>query len=117
MADEQLEGLELKENEHQTDNEKSKKLTSELSSVNDIVSYKGVVRKQQDIVGKESKALEEALDKVRKVQHRLDIKRENLEEEQQALELLLQEQENQRKNVSKTQRKERSFLAASDAPV
>ena len=40
-----LQALELQEAEHQTDNEKSKKLTSERSSINDTVSHKeGVVK-------------------------------------------------------------------------
>ena len=65
-----------------TDSEKSKKLTAELSSVNDKVSNKGVVRKQQELVAKESKAFEETLDKVRRVEYKLEKKQLELEEEQ-----------------------------------
>ena len=55
--------LDLQEREYQTDNEKSKKLTSELSSINDKVSNnEGAVGKRQELVEKESKALEEALE-------------------------------------------------------
>ena len=50
--------------------EKSKTLTTGLSSIDDIVSHKeGVVKKLQELVDKESKALEEALDYVRIVQY------------------------------------------------
>ena len=51
----------MHEMEHQTDTEKSKKLTSELSSINDKVSRnEGVVKEQQVLVHKENKALDEA---------------------------------------------------------
>ena len=44
----------MHETEHQTDAEKSKKLTSELSSINDKVSRnEGVVKEQQVLVDKE----------------------------------------------------------------
>ena len=51
--------------------EKSKTLTTSLSSIHDTVSHKeGVVKKLQELVDKESKALEEALDYVRIEQYR-----------------------------------------------
>ena len=51
----------MHEMEHQTDSEKLKKLTSELSSIGDKVARnEGVVKKQQVPVDKENKALEEA---------------------------------------------------------
>ena len=59
----QLKVLNLQEIHYQTDNEKSKKLTSELSSINDKVSNNGgAVGKRQELVEKESEALEEAFD-------------------------------------------------------
>ena len=80
-ADDQLKVLDLQESDYQTDNGKSKKLTSELSSINDKVSNKeGTVRKQQELV-----------EKVRKMEYRLARQRQKPEEEQQALELLLEE--------------------------
>ena len=76
--------------EFQKENEKSKKLTAELSSINDKVSNKeGVVRNQQEFVGKERKALQDAWCKVRKPEDRLERQQQKLEKEQQALELVL----------------------------
>ena len=64
--------LDQQESEFQTDNEKSKKVTAELSSINDKVSNKeGIVRTQREPLVKESKALEEALDEVREAECRL----------------------------------------------
>ena len=76
-ADDQLKVLDLQESEFQTDNEKSQKLATILSSINDKVSNReGVVRKLQ----------------VRKAEYRLERQQQKLEEEQQAHELLLKEQ-------------------------
>ena len=62
-------GLELQERERERvyhrEIEKSKKLASELSCINDKVSHKVWRKNQQDLVDKESKALEDALDEAR----------------------------------------------------
>ena len=49
------------------------------------MSNEGVVRQQQEFVGKESKALKDVLDNVRKAEYRLEKQQQRLEEEQQAL--------------------------------
>ena len=73
--------LELRESGYQTDNGKLKKLTAELRSINDKASNKvGVVRTQQDLVEKESEALEEAMDKVHEAEYRLEKQRKKLEQ-------------------------------------
>ena len=101
-ADEHLKVLDLRKSDYQTDKEKSNKLTSELVSINDKVS-KGCPETAR-VGRKESEPLEEALDKVREAEYRLERQRKNLEEEQQALELLLEKQKgSQYKNASKTQ--------------
>ena len=75
-------GLEVHGSEHQTNIVKSKKLTSELSSINDKVPHReGVVKKEQEFVDKESKALEEALDDVSQARTRLDIQQKQLGQE------------------------------------
>ena len=92
-ADKQIQALDLQEAEHQTDNEKSKKLISERSSINHTVSHKeGVAKKLEELVDKESKALEETLDNVQNVQYKLDIPQKKQEDEKQMLEKLLEEQ-------------------------
>ena len=81
--------MDQQESEFQTDTKKSK-LTAELSSVDDRVpNRKRTVTKQQELVAHESKALEEALYKVRRAENRLGAQQE---EEQQARDTLTQEQ-------------------------
>ena len=81
----------------------TKKLTSELSSLNDKVSIKkGVVWKEQDLVKKAG--LEEAFDKVRQAEYRLERQRKKLWK-QQAIEPLLKEL---KKKVSRDSVKPRS---------
>ena len=77
--------LDQQESEFLTGSEESEKLAAKLSSTNDKVSNKGVVREQQELVAKESKALEEALDKVRKAEYRVCRQQQKLEGGQQAL--------------------------------
>ena len=61
--------------DYQTDNENSKRLRAQSNSINDQVSNKRIFPKHQDVVEKNSKALEEALDKVRKAEYRLETQR------------------------------------------
>ena len=93
-ADEQFKGLEIRESECQTDNEESKKLTPELSSINDKITHTdGVAQNQQEFVDKESMALDDATEEACKILVRLDIHQAKLEEEKLAFDALHEESE------------------------